>query len=282
MNPIKKAIYEVRARIPRQILEKVFIDGSSYYRPTLNSSIEDQIETLVVRPRVLVDCNLIGGEQVLVPLAGLQQERTLQYTTVINIPKSRTNGRSINSVLNVSFFNSASVSGYVGAGVMGMGSLSGGTGYNGMDNSAATALSASVVAALDKIPMTSTSKVQLIAENTILITDGINLPNESFLRCVVANDENLAGLQMRSYRYFAQLVEYAVKAYIYNQLIIDIDAGELRYGQNLGVFKEIVASYSDANQNYADYMSTTMEKVLFMNDEMTNARYLKLLIGGAR
>lgn len=282
MNPIKKAIYEVRARIPRQILEKVFIDGSSYYRPTLNSSIEEQIETLVVRPRVLVDCNLIGGEQVLVPLAGLEQERTLQYTTVINIPKSRTNGRSINSVLNVSFFNSASVSGYVGAGVMGMGSLSGGTGYNGMDNSAATALSASVVAAMDKIPMTSTSKVQLIAENTILITDGINLPNESFLRCVVANDENLAGLQMRSYRYFAQLVEYAVKAYIYNQLIIDIDVGELRYGQNLGVFKEIVASYSDANQNYTDYMSTTMEKVLFLNDEMTSARYLKLLIGGSR
>lgn len=282
MNPIRKAIYEVRACIPRQILEKVFVDGSRYYRASLQNTIEDQIESLVIRPRVMVDCNLIGGQELLVPLAGLSQEHPLEYVTVIHIPKDRTHGRSINSVLNVSFFNSAAISGYVGSGVVGMGSLGGGTGYNGRDNSAATAISAGVMAALDKIPMTSTSRVQLIAENTILIRDGINIPNESFLRCVVASDENLSGLPMRSYRYFARLVEYAVKAYIYNELIIDIDVGELRYGQNVGVFKEIVSGYSDANQNYLDYLGSTVEKVLAQSDDERQLRHLKLLLGGNR
>lgn len=282
MNPIRKAVYEMRARIPRQILEKVFVDGSRYYRNNLQTSLEEQIETLVIRPRVLVDCNLIGGQEVLVPLAGLVQERPLDYTTVINIPKDRTQGRSINSVLNVTFFNSAAIAGYVGAGVVGMGSLGGGTGYNGRDNSAMTATAASVMAAMDKIPMTSTSRVQLIAENTILIRDGINIPDNSFLRCVVASDENLSGLPMRAYRYFSQLVEYAVKAYIYTELIIELDAGELRYGQNLGIFKEIVSSYADANQNYVDYLSTTMEKVFLQSDDETQARFLKLIMGGPR
>ena len=101
MNPITKAINEVKYRIPKQILEKVFIDGSKYYRSTMAATIDEQIETLVLRPRVLVDCNMLGGELTMVPLDGLTQERPLQYTTVIHIPSSRLHGRTINSALNV-------------------------------------------------------------------------------------------------------------------------------------------------------------------------------------
>lgn len=282
MNPIKKAISEVRYRIPRDILEKVFIDGSTYYRSTIRSTVDEQIESLVIRPRVLVDCNLVGGTQAMIPLDGLPQERPLNYTTVIHIPKDRTRGLSINSALSVGFFNSAAVASYAGSGVPGMGSYNTGIGQWGTDSSAMMGAAAGVMAAFDKIPMTSTSQVQLIAENTILIRDGINIPSNSFLRCVLANDENLSALPLRSYRHFSNLVEYAVKAYIYNELIITMDAGELRYGQNLGMFKEIVSSYSDANQNYLDSLRDNFEAVMLMSDSPTYQRFLKLAIGGNR
>jgi len=279
MNPISKAVSECKFRIPKAILERVFVDASRYYRPTMASSVEHQIEHLVIRPRVLVDCNLVGGIQMLIPLEGLPFEQPYQYTTVIHIPKNRTNGRSINSVRNVTFFNAAAANGIYG-GVAGMGGTLGG--WNIPDNSAAVSVTASLMASFDQIPQTSTSRVSLIAENTILINDGIMIPSNSFLRCVVENDDQLNNLPLRSYRYFSNLVEYAVKAYIYNALIIEMGSGELRYGQELGVFKEIVASYADANQNYLDYLKDKMESTLFMSDETSYTRYLKMMVGGQR
>lgn len=278
MNPITKAVAEIKYRVPRAILEKVFIDGSTYWRSTQHSSIEKQIETLVIRPRVLVDCNLIGGTQALIPLEGLERESPTVQTTVIHIPKDRTRGLSINSVLNVSFFNSAS-----GVGFGGGGGYGGGVSYSaGQDQSAMMAAAAGVMSSFDKIPMTSTSRVQLIAENTILITDSLILPPGSVLRCILADDESLSSLQLRSYRHFSTLVEHAVKAYIYNALIVEMDTAELRYGQGIGMFKEIVSGYADANQNYQDYLRDVWEAVAFMNDDQTYRRYAKLMLGGNR
>ena len=273
---------ETMYAIPEEILQRVFVDGSRFYRASAQYSIEEQIETLVVRPRVLVDCNLVGGTQALVDLSDLKQERPLNYTTVIHIPKERTQGRSINSVLNVSFFNSAAIAGYAGAGIVGMGSMGGGTGYNGTDNSAMMAAAAGVMSAFDKIPMTSTARVSLIAENTIMVRDGINLPNSSYLRCILANDSTMSGLPLRAYHHFSTLVELATKAYIYRELVVKIDTGELRYGQNVGVFKDIVTGYADSNQNYKDYVKDVWTAVALMSDEETWLRHIKLAVGGNR
>ena len=278
-NPISKAIAEVKYRIPRQILEKVFVDGSRFYRPTLAASMEAQIENLVIRPRVLVDCNLIGGIQANIPLEGLNYEMPYQYTTVIHIPKDRTNGRSINSVRNVTFFNAAQAGALYGGAAAAAGFLSN---NNSVDNTAAVTAAAGVMASYDKIPLTSTSRVSLIAENTILISEAGFLPTNSYLRCILENDTDLNNLPLRAYRFFSNLVEYAVKAYIYNALVIEIDAGELRYGQNLGAFKDVVSSYADANQNYLDYLKDKMESTLFMADEASYSRFIKMMVGGNR
>lgn len=284
MHPIKKAIEEVKYRIPRDLLQRVFIDSSRLGRNNWRANLDEQILALVIKPRVLVDCNMLGGTQQLIPLAGLAMETPpdYQWATVVHIPKERTQGKTINSVLHVVFFNSAQVAGYVGANLMGGGVI--GAGFNPMssDNSALTASMAGVLSAMDKIPQTSTANVQLIGENTILIRDGAIIPQYSFLRCVLADDEELSSLQLRSYRHFANLVEFAVKSYLYNELIIQIDAGELRYGQTLGVFKSILESYSDAEANYRDYLTNVWEKVAMMNDDTTFTRFQKLLIGGYR
>lgn len=282
MNPLKKAVDEVKYRIPRQLLERVFIDGSYAWRSGPKASLDEQIMNLVIRPRVMVDCQLIGGTQAMIPLEGLEQQKPMDWVTVIHIPKDRTDGRTINSVLDVAFYSSSAMTGYANAGAAGMGMLGGSSGYSAVENSAMTSALASVVGSADKIPMVSTSRVQLIAENTIMIKDGVMLAPNSFLRCVLADDDNLSGLQLRSYHAFAKLVEYAVKAYIYNELVILVDTAELRYGQAVAAFKDVFMGYADAEVNYEDYLKNTWEKTAFMNDLESHHRFLKLLIGGQR
>lgn len=277
MNPIQKAVDEVKWAIPKPILQRAFIDRVNGWRAQSRTSLDEQIISLVIRPRVLVDCNLIGGSQVLISLNGLVQERPTEYQTVIHIPKTRTEGKSINSVLHVGFVGL----GYLAAwgGMSGAGTLAT---YGSADNSALMTATAGVLTAFDKIPMTSTARCELIAENTIVIRDSINMSPDLTLRCVLANDEDLNNLQLRSYRDFCELVEHAVKAYIYNVTIVDIDRAELQGGQEIGILKEIISEYRDANQNYKDFLRNTFEVVSFMQDETSMMRYLKLLIGGNR
>lgn len=273
MNAIQYALNNLKFTVPRAILEKTFLSAGYHWRST--TTVDEQITSLVIRPRVLVDCNLIGGTQALIPLAGLEEDHPGDTQTVIHIPKSRTQGRSINSVLNVSFLSAAMLSAWSGSNMVGS------TGsYAAGENTALMSAMQGMMSAFDKIPLTSTAKVQLIAENTILVRDTFNLPVNAYLRCVLAQDENLSGLQLRTFPLFAQAVQFAVKAYIHNELVIDMDKGELKGGQSLGTIKEVVDGYADANQNYMDHMSDVMAPALFCNDNVTFHRYLKLAIGG--
>jgi hypothetical protein len=138
-----------------------------------------------------------------------------------------------------------------------------------------------IMASLDHIPITSTSDAYLIAENTIKITDVFTMPANAILRCTLENDEGLNNIQPRSYHDFFQLVEFAVKSHIYNELIVDIDMAELQGGQQLGIFKSIVEGYADAEQNYQDKLKS-WRAISLMNDTPAFHRFIKLTIGANR
>ncbi|HET6890102.1 MAG TPA: hypothetical protein VFH31_03290 [Pyrinomonadaceae bacterium] len=267
MDAINKAISEVRFRIPRPILDAVFTQRDQRWRldPT---SFEERILNEVVRPRVLVDCNIVGGTEALIPLEGIPFTRTNDYTTVYRIPKSMTQGRSIISALNVTFADPTRASSFGIA--------------SGRDNSAILRLGNAMLDASAPMPLTSTARVQLIGENVIMVRDTTILPANIYLRCVLANDENLSHIQIRSYRHFATLVVLAVKAYIYNEYIIQMDMAELHGGQALGRFKEVIDGYADANELYDTYLTEKWQKVAFMNDSESYSRFLRTIVGGNR
>lgn len=278
MNPLKKAIEEVKYRIPRQLLEKVFVAPLTNWRAT-RSNLDDQILSLVVSPRVMVDCNLKGGKEALIPLRGLEFQMPEMGISIVHIPKDRTEGKSINSVLSLVYFDSPGAFG----GSFGANTRTLGANYaGGIDSTATMTVALNAMRSQDTIPVVSTSKIKLISENTILVKDQSFIPSNSAVRCILAEDENLSGLNLRSYHAFAKLVEYAVKSYIYNELVISIDESQLLYGQAIGAFKDVFMGYADAEQNYQDYLIETWEKVAFMDDENQHTRYLKLLIGGAK
>lgn len=267
MNAITRAISEIKHTIPPRVLDEVFIKRSQRWRDA-PQNIDENIMAAVVRPRVLVDCNLVGGTEAMIPLQGIPSERLNEAETVLRFPKSATQNRSIMSVLNITFNR-----------------LNMGSGYMGMaqqNNSTLLQAGSAVMDVHASIPITSTANVQLIGENVVLVRDNIIITPNGYLRCMLGNDENLSHLQMRSYRPFSKLVELAVKAYIYNQYIVELDMGALMGGAAIGKIKDIIDGYADAEELYQTHLTTVMQKVLFMNDNIGYTRHLSHLIGAYR
>lgn len=268
MNPIQKAIDNVKFKIPPQIMRTFFVSSNLVNRAQ-NINIDDNILSLVIRPRVLVDCNIVGGVEVNVDMRGIQGEIIDQLTTVYRIPKDRTQGRSIMSTLSLSYVDANSTVNWGGnLPVCGVSVV--GTAHQALLNS------------VSPPPVTATASVRLLGDNVVEVRDATRLMGYGSLRCVIANDENMSHLQPRSYHDFAKLVEYAVKAYIYNNYVVEMDMGQLHGGQNLGTFKEVVDSFADANELYDTFLKEKFTKIQMMNDREAMVRHTKSLIGGYR
>lgn len=267
MQPIATALSEVKMRIPRQILNEVFTEKSYNYR-LVPASIDEQILNKVIRPRVLVMANIVGGTEVNIPLEGLAPEMIDTYTAVYHIPKSRTNGRSIMSVLsigynNMNLQNTASVMGSV----------------NPFSITPVSMAQMAVQDSYSAAPNISTAKVELVAENTVLVKELSTYTTGAYLRCMLENEENLNNIQMRTIFHFCKLVELAVKAYIYNEYIITMGQAQLSGGQDLGKFKDIIENYADSDELFQTYIEEKWMKIAFMNDNTQMTRFLKLQIG---
>ena len=61
-----------------------------------------------------------------------------------------------------------------------------------------------------------------------------------------------------------------------------MDKGRLEGGAELGRFREVIDSYSDAEEQYQDYLLNTWQKVAFMNDRESYERFTKMMIGAYR
>jgi hypothetical protein len=268
MNILVKAIDEVKYRIPQEILNIAFIETTQNWRGA-PVSIDDIIMNKVIRPRVLVDTNIVGGQHVMIPLDGLPMRKVDQYAIVYEIPPESINYRTIISVLSVNYlpYNSA----YTSAG------YSYGLGVAGNSSDLLSAASR-VADSVSSIPVVSNATVELIGYNTVMIRDPVRLSQMYQLRCIVGNEENLNNISVRSHLHFCKLVELAVKAYIYNTLIIKIDQAYLTGGQELGSVKSYVDNLADSNENYDTYLRDVVQGVMFMNDVTSYNRFIRSMI----
>jgi hypothetical protein len=137
-----------------------------------------------------------------------------------------------------------------------------------------------VIDAVNGYETNSTASVSLIEENTIHVESESILSSNASLRCVVSNDPDMQNLNPRTIPAFTKLVEFAVKSYIYNHSIINIDTARLHGGQSLGVYRDIVEGYADAEELYVEYRDTRMKKILMMDDKESYYRHIKLTSSG--
>lgn len=260
MNAVNNALVDLRYMIPLEILNIGFIESSQIINQAI--SLDDKILSQVVRPRVLKDCNLVGGIEINLPLdkCGIIQLSYTEY--VIQVPKTLTNNKSIISVLSLSASISSTMNGFAHFNTQPTEQY----GARMMDN-------------LSNLQLVQTSRLELIGENTILVQDPNILFYSGFLRCTIANNTNLENISPRSYLEFSELVYLAVKSYIYNRCIVRLNQGYIYGGHELSIIGDIIAEYKDAEEMYKSHLKLVWKKVAFINNDDSMSRLIKSMIG---
>lgn len=268
LNPLDKVVADIKFSIPKQILKKVFVNKLQSWSIN-NVSVEDQIKNLVLQPKVLVDCDIVGGSKIYVATSDIPREYTDQFTVIFRIPKDKTQGRSITSVLGIGYLETNSYSQQSNINQMKECSVN-----------VITENAAALFGANNSIPISSTAECSLIAENTVMVKDTMYIKPNGYLWCEISNAQDLSNIQIRSLLHFSHLCKLAVKAYIYNQYIIDLDEGEIYAGHELGAFRSIIEGYSDADEQYHEYLRTTWSAVAWMNDAKAHTDLIRMQIPG--
>lgn len=265
MNPIDYALNTIKSKIPRQVLEACFLKSRGFgdLRTVYAVSLEHRIREDVVIPRVMVDANLVGGEDTHVDLTGLLTEHLPAGRTIWRIPLERTGGRNINKVDSLVIKTGAT------DGAMGRYALNQGSAVMSAVNQ--------VMDHYAPIPNISHSEINLVGENVIMAKGLIPAMPDLYLKCTLENDDNFNNLPKTSYIKFVKLVELAVKSHIYNTLIINIDSAKLSGGRELGSFLNVVDSYADAEEMYTEYLTTTWAKIAILSDPESKRRHLEMI-----
>lgn len=271
MNIFSKVLDELKYRIPQQVLREAFRDNMQQWRQA-PVSVDSLIMEKVIKPRVLMDANIMGGQSAIVSLEGLAPKYGDSGSIIYEVPASRVSNREIISVLSIGYLPFSSSFNSLG---QAMGTMN----PNAMSDLSSAALR--VVDSISNIPVVSTATADLIGYNTVLIRDSARITGSFQLRCMLANEENLNNINPRSYAAFSALCEYAVKSYIYNNMLFRIDSAFLSGGQELGAMKSYVETLADAEENYQTYLREVWSKVAFVNDSNTYTRFIRLQMNPA-
>ena len=233
--------------IPKPILEAAFEPFE------MEESLDEIIRQKVLLARVRDDMSLRGGKIFRLILNTSWCKFTSSpssyslgiagsYSTYAIPPENREQ-RDIAAIINVRFPYSigTSVSGncYSDRAVAG----------NNVGDLACAALNAQTGARMINCPQA------LLRPGNII---QLNPPQYNFvpwqLTTRLAYDDNFSGMDVSLVTPFAMLCEYAVKAYIYSTLIFRIESNAVYRGMELGIFREIVSSYADANDKYDEQL----------------------------
>lgn len=266
-NAVQRALLQLHYTIPKEILNETFLNNDNTYREE-SISLDEKIKELVIHKRVNIDADLVGGNLVFIYIGDLFTEYINPYTAIVRIPKSKTAGKTIVSVLSV--YN-----------ILEVGMATPGAANPFIENNLVLAGNA-MMNAMASAPAIISAYLELIGENTVLIRQNTTLTNMNFIRCILSNNEDMSNLQLRSIPQYCQLVEHAVKSYIYNYWVVKIGLGFLVGGKELGPFKDVIESYSDAEQQYQEYLNNVWGAVQFMNSNENLVEFIRTLVGPMR
>lgn len=270
LNPIDKAIADIKFAIPKQILRKVFLNNFDFWTPQ-NTSLEQQIRALVLDAKVIPDCDVIHGVKMYLPTSDLARDFTDQFTVIFRVPKEKTQGRTITNVLGIGYLETNSYAQYSITNQM-----------NECSVNTLTENALAVMAANESIPISSTAECTLIAENTVMVKDTMYIKPNGYLWCELANADDLANIQIRSLQQFSKMCILATKAYIYTHYLIEMDQGENSAGKELGAFRNVIEGWASAYDDYNEFLEKVWSVVAFCNDARSHTDLIRAQMGGRR
>lgn len=271
MNALLYLLSEIKSQIPSEIINLAFTIDEIPAMVNL-TSLDEKIMRKCIKARVLVDANIVRGIETIVPLNGIVPTYTQDYYTVYQIPPETVMNKEIMSALSLTYAPSQSFAGLGSANV-----ASGGGGMFPTTNSLMN-MADRIGNSANSNSVLSNTHLELVAYNTIAVHANVRQLYQAAVRVVLENDNNLQNISPRSYKVLSYLAVLAVKAYIYNMLIVKLNSGYLAGGQELGVVKSIVEGYESAEELYRDQLNNRWRNVAIMNDQPAYNRFLRGMI----
>lgn len=259
MNAVINALKEIKLSISPELLQIGFVEN--FGRMNHIVSLDERIINSVIRPIVIKDCNLSGGVVVSIPVDKCKCMEVTRAEYIIDVPKAVTSNRSITNVLEL-----VSNTSYV-------------TGLPMFNTSSALTQAQHIMDNLAAVNVVQTSRLELIGDNTILVQDPSVTIFNTIIRVEIEYDNMMTNLHPRSLAAFAKLAVLATKRYIYNYLKVKLDQGYIYAGHELGQIVTEVDGFSDAAEQYEDFLQNTMKKILYMNHSDNMARFVQSMLG---
>lgn len=300
-NVITYAIQRImKTGIPKQVLELAFTSRFANSTITLDT-IESKIRQEVLDERVAHDLQLVHTTQLTIPLAQCERLSGGFYNATFRIPNELTQGKKVVSVLQVTSSaapviidsgtpvtppaqtntsSSYSYSYSSSSSMSGTGGTWGATSSMSINNTGGVVQAMQqAVRSVSPVPLVSNALVYLVGYNTVTIKDTVITPATMQLRVNVENDENLNHIQPPYWTVFHKLLLLACKAYIYNLLIVEQDTAFIHSGGELNKVRDIIESYSDAEEQYEEYLEEAY-KSFMLNDPHQSTRHYMARTGG--
>lgn len=276
MNALMYCINEIRHTVPYEVLHAgmSFDEDAQLYGL---SSLEDKITNKVLKRRVLLAANIVGGVEMVVPLAQVPPTFTEAMYTVYQIPPELVMDREIMSAQSLTYLPTAGFMG-VSGGFGGPHMVYNPTNPTHMMNSTTMNVASRIAASHSSSGLLSSAHLEIVGHNAIAVYAHYQALANYGVRVVLQNDEALTNIQPRSYQALSKLAVWAVKAYLYNKLIVPINSGYLSGGQELGMFKSVLEGYSDAEENYQTYLKEIWGQVAFMNDTSRYSYFISSML----
>lgn len=263
LTPLDHAINRIKLNIPKEILDKTFIQSNQRFRAYRSAvSVDHLIRQKVIREIVLTDCNLIGANEVKVAVLRSWCQLIDSNNIIVRVPKTHTQNRTITEVLNATYLPQ---SGYL----MPYGTI--------QAVSEMTLAQNKLLNSIRNPTISGTIDTEIVGENVIAIIGAGTVPNNLFLTVMVEYDENMSTLSRSAYGVFAQLCLLATKAYIWSNRIVLMDKAEIEGGYQLNRYTSIIEGYEDAYEQYTEFLEEKWKKISFMADPARRKKHLSMI-----
>lgn len=246
-DAITIALRQIYHNIPEELLVATF-------EPLVNNmTLDSCIHENVIVNRVLPDINIYAGNPKKIMLLPEMLEdvdtSTMSvfaggiHTSVYRIPPDARENKRIVAAIDVR--PPASMSGQFSGGW---------PNNNACGSGMASALACNMLNGLSFAQGGNTPTVELISGDLIRLIPGQITMINWVLNCRLEYDEYFTNLPATSIRSLSDLIEIAVKVYIYNKLIMKVDRAAIISGAELGMFKSILETYSDQQKEYTEQL----------------------------
>lgn len=276
-SPVDYAINKVLSSDIDEYLLKLAFENpnanfaGNWYNLVNQTTVEQGIREKVIHRLVLPNCNMLGGKTELIDLSGSRIRDVGNGCVEVNVPETLTGGRKIISVTEV-YLGSMNSS----VGMLSMGLSEGSNCGQGMLGDMTHNLIDGLTSNRS-MPVTYTN-IHMTGNNTFVIYGMVAGTYALTGKLILEYDSGLSSISPKHFDYFAELVELAVKSYIFRTCRRPTGEAIMRSGVPLDSIKDDIEQYRDAWERYKEYFKNVWTNKMAWSDTHRVAEAIRMSV----